>query len=52
MLLAFDGGLYALKTIALVTRQKPRTPTGLVLFLFAWPGVFPDAFRERPRRSG
>jgi Membrane bound O-acyl transferase family len=51
LLLAFAGGLYAFKVVALVTRQKPRTPAGMLLFLFAWPGVFPDAFRER-RRAG
>jgi Membrane bound O-acyl transferase family len=28
-------------------RRGPRTVTGLALFLFAWPGVIPDYFRER-----
>ena len=41
------GGVYALKAVALAIRRGPREATGLALFLFAWPGVIPDYFRER-----
>src|SRR5437763_593444 len=41
------GAIYTLKGIALGTRRCPGGKTGLALFLFAWPGVIPDCFRER-----
>src|ERR1017187_2218481 len=47
LLLAVLGSIYALKAAALIIRRGPSTATGLALFLFAWPGVIPDYFRER-----
>ena len=47
LLLASLGAIYALKAAALAIRRGPSTPAGLVVFLFAWPGVIPDHFRER-----
>src|SRR2546429_1369169 len=41
------GAIYLLKAVALGIRRSPRAPTGLAVFLFAWPGVIPDYFRER-----
>src|SRR5256885_2784179 len=41
------GAIYLLKAVALGIRRRPRAPTGLAVFLFAWPGVIPDYFRER-----
>jgi hypothetical protein len=41
------GAIYVLKAIALAIRRGPHTATGLAMFLFAWPGVIPDYFRER-----
>src|SRR5580698_7827985 len=46
LLLATLGGILSLKAVALATRRRPRG-IGLPLFLFAWPGVIPDRFRER-----
>jgi len=40
------GGILLLKVVALVSRGGPRG-IGLPVFLFAWPGVIPDHFRER-----
>lgn len=47
LLLASAGAIYLLKIITLTTRRAPTTRTGLLVFLFAWPGVIPDSFRER-----
>lgn len=47
LLLASLGGIYLLKAAALAIRPSPGTPAGLAVFLFAWPGVIPDHFRER-----
>jgi hypothetical protein len=41
------GAIYPIKAMALAVRRGPRTATGLAAFLFAWPGVIPDHFRER-----
>jgi len=41
------GAIYVLKAVVLAARRGPRTATGLAAFLFAWPCVFPDRFRER-----
>jgi hypothetical protein len=41
------GGVYALKAVALGIRRGPREQPGWRFFLFAWPGVIPDDFRER-----
>jgi hypothetical protein len=46
LLLASLGGILVLKALALWTRRSP-SGIGLPLFLFAWPGVIPDCFRER-----
>src|SRR5580700_649665 len=46
LLLATLGSILALKVVALATRRRPRG-IGLLVFLFAWPGVIPDRFRER-----
>ena len=46
LLLGSVGLIYAIKAVALVTRRRPCA-TGLLLFLFAWPGVVPSAFRKR-----
>jgi alginate O-acetyltransferase complex protein AlgI len=46
LLLASLGGIFVLKVMALATRDRPRN-VGLLVFLFAWPGVIPDRFRER-----
>lgn len=45
-LLASLGGIFAFKAAALLTRRRPGG-IGLLAFLFAWPGVIPDCFRER-----
>jgi hypothetical protein len=47
LLLVCFGAIYPIKAVALVIRRGPRTATGLAAFLFAWPGVIPDHFRER-----
>jgi alginate O-acetyltransferase complex protein AlgI len=47
LLLAVLGTIYALKAAALIIRRGPGSATGLTLFLFAWPGVIPDCFRDR-----
>src|ERR1035438_1268299 len=47
LLLAISGGIGALKAVALVIRHRPRTATGMAVFLLAWPGVIPDYFLER-----
>jgi len=47
LLVASLGAIYLLKAIALAIRRVPNTATGLAVFLFAWPGVIPDHFRER-----
>jgi hypothetical protein len=47
LLLATVGMSYALKTVALATRHRPMSATGLLVFLFAWPGVIADAFGKR-----
>src|SRR5260370_29065283 len=47
LLLASLGAIWVLKAVSLVTRRRPSTATGLAVFLFAWPGVIPDHFRER-----
>jgi len=47
LLLASAGLLYVLKAAALATRRAPPTVTGRLAFLFAWPGVVPDCFRDR-----
>jgi alginate O-acetyltransferase complex protein AlgI len=39
--------LFAIKAIALIVRRGPATVSRLAIFLFAWPGVIPDYFRER-----
>jgi alginate O-acetyltransferase complex protein AlgI len=46
LLLASLGGIFVFKAAALFTRRRPKG-IGLPLFLFAWPGVIPDCFRER-----
>jgi alginate O-acetyltransferase complex protein AlgI len=46
LLLASAGGILALKLVGLATRGRPEG-AGLLAFLFAWPGVIPDIFRER-----
>ena len=47
LLLASAGAIYVLKAVALAMRRGPATATGLASFLFAWPGVTPESFRER-----
>jgi alginate O-acetyltransferase complex protein AlgI len=47
LLLASVGGIFLLKTAALMSRHRPRRGAGLFLFLFAWPGVIPGHFRHR-----
>jgi len=47
LLLTSIGGILALKIAVLATRHRPLPSSRLALFLFAWPGVFPDAFRRR-----
>jgi Membrane bound O-acyl transferase family len=47
LLLTACGAIYVLKAVALAIRRGPKTATGLALFLFAWPGVIPDYFRDR-----
>ncbi|HXB75585.1 MAG TPA: membrane bound O-acyl transferase family-domain-containing protein [Candidatus Acidoferrales bacterium] len=47
LLLASLGAICVLKAAALTVRRGPITATGLAVFLFAWPGVIPDYFRER-----
>jgi hypothetical protein len=47
LLLICAGAIYVLKAVALARRRGPGTVTGLALFLFAWPGVIPDYFRQR-----
>ena len=47
VLLASLGAIYLFKAVVLAARRGPRTAAGLATFLFAWPGVFPDCFRER-----
>jgi hypothetical protein len=47
LLVATLGTIYVLKAVALATRRGPKTAIGLAIFLFAWPGVIPDYFRER-----
>ena len=46
-LLASLGSIYALKSAALAIRRGPGAAIRLAVFLFAWPGVIPDHFRER-----
>lgn len=46
LLVASVGGILVLKGAALATRRRP-SGAGLLLFLFAWPGVIPDSFVER-----
>src|ERR1700675_4626752 len=47
LVLASAGAIYVLKAVALAIRRGPATATGLAAFLFAWPGVTPESFRER-----
>jgi hypothetical protein len=47
LLVASLGAIYVLKAVALAIRRGPNTATGLAVFLFAWPGVIPDYFRDR-----
>ena len=47
LLLASLGAIYVLKAVALSRRLRPIGATGMLVFLFAWPGVIPDSFRER-----
>jgi hypothetical protein len=47
LLLGSLGGIYLLKAAALTVRRGPAAATRLAVFLFAWPGVIPDYFRER-----
>jgi hypothetical protein len=46
LLLSSLGGILALKGVALLSRCRPRG-AGWLAFLFVWPGVVPDVFRER-----
>src|SRR5438874_2483065 len=47
MMLASLGAIYAIKAVALFVRRGPGLSIRLAVFLFAWPGVIPDHFRER-----
>src|SRR5262245_51319430 len=47
LLLATVGAIYVLKAVGLAKRHRPNTRTGLLVFLFAWPVVIPDCFRDR-----
>jgi alginate O-acetyltransferase complex protein AlgI len=46
LLLSSLGGILALKGVALLSRCRPRG-AGWLVFLFVWPGIVPDVFRER-----
>jgi Membrane bound O-acyl transferase family len=41
------GGIFLVKTAVLTTRRGAVAGAGLWVFLFAWPGVVPDRFRQR-----
>jgi len=47
LVLTSAGAIYVLKGVALAMRRGPATTAGLAAFLFAWPGVTPESFRER-----
>ncbi len=46
LILVSLGGIWLLKVVALSTRRTPGF-SGLMAFLFAWPGVIPDPFCVR-----
>jgi alginate O-acetyltransferase complex protein AlgI len=46
LLVVSGGGIFALKLVGLAKRGRPKG-AGLLAFLFAWPGVIPDIFRDR-----
>jgi Membrane bound O-acyl transferase family len=45
--IAVVGGIYFLKMLALWRRRGTMAWSGIIAFLFAWPGVVPTAFAER-----
>jgi len=49
LLLVSAGGICLLKLVVLALRREPIPRSGLIAFLFAWPGVVPSRFRVRSR---
>lgn len=45
LLIASIGAIFLIKAAILIFRRGPYSPTGLALFLFAWPGVIPHHFQ-------
>jgi hypothetical protein len=45
--IAVVGGVYFLKVLALWKQRGRMTLSGMLAFLFAWPGVVPQAFVNR-----